>query len=150
MTNPRVAQRPALPNDRVGLIIGELMAPRAVAAGKRKVFLLPLLVLACIAAWAAPGWMPPPAEALTPATVQNGERLNLYLGSLKVRAYLAEHRRLPATLDEAGVPSTGIHYVRGARSAFELSTTALGARMVYRSTVPDSVFLGPQTIRGIR
>ena len=123
---------------------------RTVAPRKRNVFALPLLVVACVAVWALPELMPPPAEALTPATVENGARLELYLASLRVREYRAAHRRLPATLEEAGVQSAGIEYARGARSDFELSTIALGARMVYRSTVPDSVFLGPQRISGLR
>ena len=150
MTDSRVAQRPALPADPVGSIIGELMEARAAASHRRNLVVLPLLVAACVAAWAAPALVPPQAEALTPATVENGARLNLYLASLQVREYLATHRTLPATLDEAGGASTGIAYVRGAGSYFELSTTALGARMVYRSSVPDSVFLGRQRVRGIR
>ena len=150
MTDSRVAQRPALPADPVGSIIGELMEARAAASRRRNVFLLPLLVVACAAAWAAPALVPPRTEALTPATVENGARLNLYLASLQVREYLAAHRRLPATLDEAGGSSTDIDYVRGAGSHFELSTTALGTRMVYRSTVPDSLFLGRQRVPGIR
>ena len=150
MTDSRVAQRPALPADPVGSIIGGLMEARRAASGRRNVFVLPLLVIACVAAWAAPALLPPRTEALTPATVENGARLNLYLASLQVREYLAAHRKLPATLHEAGGPSTGIEYVRGTGSHFELSMTALGARMVYRSSVPDSVFLGRQRVRGIR
>ena len=150
MTDIRVAQRPALPTNPAGSIIGALRGARAAASGKRNVFVLPLLVAACVAAWAAPALVPPRTEALTPAIVENGARLNLYLASLQVREYLAAHRKLPATLDEAGGSSTAIDYVRGAGSHFELSTTALGARMVYRSPVPDSVFLGRQRVRGIR
>jgi len=67
-----------------------------------------------------------------------------------VKNYHATHRRLPPTLSQAGVDTTGIGYVRSSDSAFELSTRVQGSRMVYRSTIPDSVFLGPNLrLRGI-
>ena len=117
---------------------------------KRNPFVLPLLVVLCAAVWLAPSLMPPREPVLTPETLAQGARLNLYLASLRVREYHATHQRLPASLAQVGVDTTGILYVRSSDSVFELVTRVQGSRMVYRSTLPDSVFLGANLrIRGI-
>jgi hypothetical protein len=136
----------------VGAIVGEFMAERqkerqeelvrqAAAARRRNPLVLPFLIALCLTASAAPSLLPPLEEPLPPAIVEQGARLNLYLASLRVRKYRATEGRLPMTLFDAGVDSAGISYTRQ-DSSFELSTHVLGARMVYRSALPDSVFLG--------
>jgi len=48
------------------------------------------------------------------------------------------------------IDTMGVTYARLGGSVFELSTQVLGSKMVYRSTQPDSLFLGADRIRGIR
>jgi hypothetical protein len=111
---------------------------------------LPFLFALCLAIWIAPSLMPPRDPVLSPSTLENSARLTLYLASIKVRTYHDAHKRLPANLTQAGVDSAGIVYWRSTDSAFELSMRVQGSRLVYKSTQPDSVFLGPQLrIRGI-
>jgi hypothetical protein len=120
------------------------------AAKKRSPFLVPVLLVLCAAIWIAPSLMPPREEPLPQETLEQGARLTLYLASLRVRAYQDTHNRLPPNLEQAGVDTAGITYERTNESVFELSTRVQGARLVYRSAVPDSVFLGPSLrIRGI-
>jgi len=158
MTQPLPRHTP-LANDPVGSLVGEFMEEKRKerqeekarqVPKKRNPFVIPLLVTLCAAIWIAPSLMPPREPTLSAATLENGAKLTLYLASLKVKNYHATHRRLPPTLSQAGVDTTGIGYVRSSDSAFDLSTRVQGSRMVYRSTIPDSVFLGPNLrLRGI-
>ena len=144
--------------DPVGSLVGEFMQEKKKelqeekarqAVKKRNPFVVPLLVALCLATWFAPSLMPP-REQLAPETLEQGARLTLYLASLRVRAYVDSHKRLPPNLEQAGVDTAGITYLRTTESVFELSTRVQGTRLVYRSTLPDSVFLGPKLrIRGI-
>jgi hypothetical protein len=116
---------------------------------KRNLFVVPLLVVLCAAIWIAPSLMPSREPALTQETLEEGAKLTLFLASIRVRDYLDAHKRLPVNLFQAGVDSTGISYLRSSPTAFELSMLVQGTRLVYKSTVPDSVFLGRNRIRGI-
>jgi hypothetical protein len=146
-------------NDPVGALVGEFVQEKKkehqeekarMAKRKRSPFVVPLLVVVCLATWIAPSLMPPREESLSPETLEQGARLTLYLASLRVRGYLDTHKRLPADLTQAGVDTAGIVYTRNADSMYELSTRVQGTRLVYRSTLPDSVFLGPKLrIKGI-
>ena len=97
--------------------------------------------LLCIGLWVAPSFATPPGPQMTRAAVEQNARLNLYLTSLKVREYIATNHRLPESLGVLGVDSIGIEYSR-TRSQFELVMHVHGRPLVYRSTIPDSVFLG--------
>ena len=139
-------------NDPVGAIVGEFVQEKKkeqqeekarMAKRKRSPFVVPLLGVICLAIWIAPSLMPPREQPVSPATLEQGARLTLYLASLRVRGYLDANKRLPADLMQAGVDTTGIAYTRSADSVYELSTHIQGTRLVYRSTLPDSVFLGP-------
>ena len=100
-----------------------------------------MATLVCIALWVAPSFATPPEPEMTREAVEQNARLSLYLASLKVREYLTANRRLPESIGGLGVDSTGIEYSH-TRSQFELSTRVQGRPLVYKSTVPDSVFLG--------
>ncbi len=151
--------RTPIANDPVGSLVGEFMEEKRKelqeekarqAPRKRNPFAVPVLLALCLAIWIAPSLMPPREPSLSPATMEQGARLTLYLASLKIREYNDVHKRLPPNLAQAGVDSTGIVYWRSTDSAFELSTRVQGTRLVYKSTQPDSAFLGPQLrIRGI-
>jgi hypothetical protein len=158
MTEP-LQRRTPLANNPVGSLVGEFMEEKRKerqeekarqVPRKRNPFIVPLLVALCSAIWIAPSLMPPREPVLSPATLEQGAKLTLYLASLKVKNYHATHNRLPPTLTQAGVDTTGIGYVRSSDSVFELSTRVLGSRLVYRSTLPDSLFLGSNLrLRGI-
>ena len=81
--------------------------------------------------------------------IEQSARLTLYLASLRVREYQTAHNRLPPNLQQAGVDTAGLTYHRTSESIFELSTRVQGSRLVYKSSMPDSVFLGHVRIRGI-
>ena len=159
MPDPRFPKLTPVAADPVGALVGEFVQEKKkelqeekarMAARKRSPLLVPLLVLVCLAIWIAPSLMPPREEPLAPEVLEKGARLTLYLASLRVRGYLNTHKRLPANLTQAGVDTAGISYLRTTNSVYELSTRVQGARLVYRSTLPDSVFLGPNLrIKGI-
>ena len=158
MTQP-LSKRTPIANDPVGSLVGEFMEEKRrerqeekarQVPKKRNPFLVPLLMALCAAIWVAPSLMPPREPVLTQETLENSAKLTLYLASIRVRSYLDTHKRLPPTLAQAGVDTTGLSYVRTSNSVFELSTRVQGTRLVYRSTIPDSVFLGPNLrVRGI-
>jgi hypothetical protein len=160
MPQPHNARQTPLSNHPVGAIVGEFIEEKnreireerdRQKPRRRNPLVLPLLVALCLAVWVAPSLMPPRETALTPEVLERGARLNLYLASLRIRQYQTTHKQLPAHLGLVGVDTTGITYVRVGNGAFELSSQVLGARMVYRSTQPDSLFLGRDLrIRGIR
>ena len=159
MADPRFPKLTPVATDPVGALVGEFVQEKRKeqqeekarqAARKRSPLVVPLLTLICLAIWIAPSLMPPREPPLTQETLEQSARLTLYLASLRVREYLDTHKRLPASLPQAGVDSTGIGYLRNANAIFELSTRVQGTRLVYKSTLPDSVFLGPNIrIRGI-
>jgi hypothetical protein len=159
MREPQVANRTPLGNDPVGSLVGEFMEEKRrekaeekarQASRKRSPILVPLLVLLCAGIWTASMLVPTREPVLTHETIERSARLSLYLASLRIREYMTANKRLPATLLDAGVDTTGITYTRATNTIFELSTGVQGSRLMYRSTMPDSTFLGPRLrIRGI-
>jgi hypothetical protein len=158
MPQPQGSQQTPASSDPVGSLVGEFMQEKkkeiqdekSRQARKRSPFLVPLLLVLCAAIWISPSLMPSREEPVSQERLEQSARLTLYLASLRVRAYQDSHARLPLTLQEAGVDTAGIAYQRTSESVFELSTHVQGARVVYRSAVPDSVFLGPGLrLRGI-
>jgi hypothetical protein len=159
MPDPQFAKPTPVANDPIGSLVGEFMQEKKkerqdekarLAVRKRSPLVVPFLVALCLAIWVAPSLMPPREPPLPPDTLEQSARLTLYLTSLKVREYHDSHKRLPPNLEQAGADTAGISYSRTTESVFELSTRVQGARLVYRSTLPDSVFLGSHLrIRGI-
>jgi hypothetical protein len=159
MPHPQSSNRTPIANDPVGSLVGEFIEEKRKEQEeekarqkprKRSPFLVPLLVGLCLAVWMAPSLMPPREATVAPETMERSARLTLYLSSLKVREYLATQKRLPENLIQAGVDTTGIEYWRSTNTVFGLATRVQGTRMVYRSTLPDSVFLGANLrVRGI-
>lgn len=144
--------------DPVGSLVGEFLEERRKerqeekarnAPRKRNPLVIPLLVAIVLAVWIGPSFMPRQEPELTPETVEQGARITVYLASLRVRNYLEANRRLPASLSQVGVDTTGLVYMRRPDNVFELSTRVRGTKLTYRSTMPDSVFLGNARLRGI-
>ena len=156
MTNPERSGREPAPHDHVSSLVGEYMQEKKrekeseVSSGgkRRSPTTIGALFLLCLAVWVAPSLMLPPAPVPTTGELERGARLYLYLTSLQVRQFQDSTQRLPASLSEAGADTTGVDYSQ-ADSIFELSTSIAGTRLVYRSTLPDSVFLGGLRVRGI-
>ncbi len=159
MPDPQFPNRTPVTNDSIGSLVGEFMEEKRKertqemalqASRRRNPFVVPLLVAFCLVVWVAPSLMPPREPPLSPEMMERSARLTLYLASIRVKDYFAAYRRLPENLVQAGVDSTGIEYWRSTDSVFELATRVQDARMVYRSTLPDSVFLGANLrVRGI-
>ena len=158
MPDPQFSNRGPEKNTPIGSLVGEFMeekrkeleVEKARKRRRRSPFLVPFLVALCLFVWVAPSLVPPREPPLSPETVERGARLTLYLASLRVRDYFTTHKALPENLTQAGVDTTGIEYKRHTASVFELATRVTGVRMVYRSTFPDSVFLGATLrVRGI-
>lgn len=145
--------------EAVGSLVGEFIEEKSreqreekarQGPRKRNPLVLPLMTALCLAVWIAPSLIPQRESQIAPELVERSARLNLYLTSLRVREYRARHKRLPADLVQAGADTTGISYSPLTNSEFELSTRVQGARMVFRSAQPDSVFLGANLrVRGI-
>lgn len=146
-------------NDPVGSLVGEFIEEKLkekqeekarLAPRRRNPLVVPLLFAVTLAIWIAPSLMPPREPVLPPDTIERSARLTLYLASLRVRDYATKNGTLPADLIQAGVDTSGLTYTRVSNSAFELTSRVQGSRMVYRSTQPDSQFLGASLrIRGI-
>ncbi len=159
MPDPRFPKLTPVASDPVGALLGEFVEEKKKeqkeekarqSARKRSPLVVPFLAVLCLAIWIAPSLMPAREEPLTQETLEQSARLTLYLASLRVRGYHDTHKALPANLTLAGVDTAGIEYSRMADSVYELSTRIQGTRLVYRSTLPDSVFLGPNLrIKGI-
>jgi hypothetical protein len=151
--------RTPIANDAVGSLVGEFLEERRKEheqekarenPRKRNPFLMWVLIVVCGVVWIAPSLIRPRDQELSQESLEQGAKLTLYLASMRVKAYLDTHKRLPASLPEAGVDSAGIEYLRSSPSTFELLTQVRGTRLVYRSKLPDSLFLGPNLrIRGI-
>ena len=158
MSQPLRKKTP-LANDPVGSLVGEFMEERRReiqeekarrVPHKRNPVLVPLMMVLCAFIWIAPSLVPPREPPVPQETLESSAKLTLYLASIRVKAYLATNKRLPTYLFQAGVDSTGIEYLRSSPTHFELSTPVNGKRVIYKSLVPDSVFLGSRLrIRGI-
>ena len=158
MSQP-LQKRTPLANDPVGSLVGEFMEEKRRevqeekarrVSKKRNPLVIPIMIVLTAFIWIAPSMMPPREPAITQETLEKSAKLTLYLASIRVKGYLATHKRLPPNLTQAGVDTTGIAYTRSSDSVFELATRVQGTRIVFRSTVPDSVFLGKDVrIRGI-
>ena len=158
MSQP-LPKRTPLANDPVGSLVGEFMEEKRReiqeekarrVPKKRNPLVIPVMIVLCAFVWIAPSLMPPREPPIPQQTLENSAKLTLYLASIRVKQYLVAHKRLPPNLTQAGVDSTGIEYTRRSDAVFELATRVQGTRVVYRSSVPDSVFLGPELrVRGI-
>ena len=156
---PSLPSRTPIANDPVESLVEEFMKEKRkellddtarTPPRKRQGFVTPLLIAVCVAIWTAPSFIPRHEPVLSQETLGQGAKLTLYLASMRVRNYLETHKQLPVNLNQAGVDSAGIEYFRSTDSLFELSTRVQDSRLVYRSKLSDSLFLGPNLrIKGI-
>ncbi len=98
--------------------------------------------VACAAVWILPSFHGPTAPRVSPDQVDAGARMTLFLAGERIRSFRQSHGVLPRSLAAAFVDSTGLAYVRGPDTTFELSTVANGKRITYLSTMRIADFLG--------
>ncbi len=102
-----------------------------------------LAFVACAAVWILPSFYGPTAPGVSPDQVDAGARMTLFLAGERIRSFRRSHGMLPRSLAAAFVDSTGLAYVRGSDTTFELSTEANGKRISYLSNMRNAEFLGP-------
>lgn len=158
MPEPHISKQTPISADPVSSLVGEFLEEKRkerqeelerLKPRRRIPFRAPLLIAVVLAIWIGPSLMPPREPVLTPETMEHGARITLYLASLRIREYVEKNKRLPVSLSQAGVDTPGLVYSRTSDSVFELSTRVSGTKLTYRSTMPDSVFLGRARLRGI-
>lgn len=120
----------------------EQEAERAVlvAKEKKRVPTLVLASLCCLAAWVAP--FPRPAfeaEAPPVAYTVASARITLNLAASRVRAFKAQHGRLPETLLSAGITDPAILYQRWAEGQFVLRLVAGETLLTYDSVIAPNI-----------
>lgn len=92
---------------------------------------------------ARPHWLftpPPPPE--TVAIQEASLRLTLVRETERVKRYRAQHRRLPASLDDAGSPVRGLTYQRQTDSTFRIIASFGSGTIGLSSTDSIGAFLG--------
>ena len=99
-------------------------------------------VITCAFVWILPSVVRPPVEVPSPQRLEASARMTLFLAAERVRVYQRTNGRLPATLVQAGVDTTGITYFRSTDSLFDMWMMANGHRVTYRSNVNSAEFLG--------
>jgi hypothetical protein len=151
MPNPTPASVPASSSETVHALVGEFFEHKqreaqelalAEAPRRGRKLLASVAFVVCAAAWILPSLYPPPQPPVSPQRLDASARMTLFLASERVRAFERVHQRLPRTLVEAGVDTTGISFWRSTSSGFEIGTTVNGARLLYDSNTPNVAFLG--------
>ncbi len=115
-----------------------------------------VVVALCALSWGAlaytwigkPAWLFPtgPAANRTPAELETQLRFGLYLSRERVLDYWAEHRRLPATLADAGDVETGIEYTISGDSSFVVSVMVGDSLLTLNESQPADDLLKPTGI----
>jgi hypothetical protein len=93
---------------------------------------------------APPAWVRPPADPLPPTVTEASLKFSTYLAAERVFAFQRANGRLPTTISEAGVDTTGlaIQYTPLDANAFQLTVSWSGQTVSYMSTQPTDAFLG--------
>jgi len=110
----------------------------------------------CVLSWGAlaytwigkPAWLfpPDPSANRTPAELETQLRFGLYLSRERVLDYWTEHRRLPATLADAGDVETGIEYTISGDSSFVVSAMLGDSLLTLNESQPADDLLKPTGI----
>lgn len=97
-------------------------------------------VLATILAM-QPAWLFPKAPVESPALQEASLRVRMYVQIDRIEQYKSANGRLPATLGEAGIDSTGLRYSAGG-DGYSLSGVNRGVSLTYSSSQAPKDFLG--------
>ena len=148
---PTPASTSVQSREQIAALVGEYLDQKKretkenslVAAPRRiRKALTVVAIVTCAIVWILPSLVKPQVELPSPARVDASARMTLFLAAERVRTYQRTHGRLPATLVQAGVDTTGLTYFRATDSLFEMWAMANGARITYRSTTNNARFLG--------
>lgn len=114
----------------------------------------------CILSWGAlaytwlakPAWLfpPDPAASRTPSEREARLRFGLYLERERVLEFRATHRRLPATLAEAGDVEEGIEYTVSGDSTFVVSAMVRDSLLTLNESQSADQLLKPVGIAAAR
>ena len=88
-----------------------------------------------------------PALSRPPAEQEATLRFGMYLERERVHDYFDKHRRLPASLGDAGPVETGVEYAITGDSAFVLTGTMAGLTLQLSSSDAVQAFLEPTGMR---
>jgi len=150
-SSPTPASSTVQSREAVRALVGEYLDQKkrethdAAAAASPRGFRIALTVVAlitCATVWLLPSFVKPVAELPSPERVEASARMTIFLASERVRLYQRLKGRLPGTLAEAGVDSTGIGYFRSSDTGFDMWMMTNGRRLNYRSTMNNAEFLG--------
>jgi hypothetical protein len=98
------------------------------------------IVLAAILAL-QPAWLFPKPPTESPALQEASLRVRMYVQIDRIEQFRTAKARLPATLGEAGIDSTGLTYSAGSDS-YSLSGVNRGVTLTYTSSQAPKDFLG--------
>jgi hypothetical protein len=114
------------------------------------------MIVVCVLAWGAlaytwlvqPEWLFPTNQstALSPRERESRLRFAMYLERERVLDYLATHRRLPASLAEAGDVEEGVEYAVLGDSTFVVSATVRDSLLTLNESQPAEELLRPTGI----
>jgi hypothetical protein len=151
MLNPTpTASTSAQSRETVRALVGEFLEQKKLEgdeAAKRegsprmRAVLTVVAVITCAIVWVLPSLYQPPVEVPSFMRQDASTRMTLFLAAERLRAYQRAHGKLPPTLAEAGVDTTGIAYWRSTNTTFELSGMANGGKITFRSSMTNPEFL---------
>lgn len=101
-----------------------------------------LAALACLAAWLVP--VPAagdPAVPPPPQYTMASARLTLVLASHRLEAFRSQYRRLPSTLDDAGVSEPQMRYRTAPGETFVLKLPVAGSYLTLDSGMAPAMFI---------
>jgi hypothetical protein len=107
---------------------------------KRRVPTLVVASLACLAAWVAPLPRPNNVVAAAPAgySIASG-RVTLQLAATRIRAFHEQRKRLPMSLEAAGVRDPGVMFQPGNEGQFTLRLLVGETLLTYDSAVAPTI-----------
>jgi hypothetical protein len=149
MPTPKGAPQQA---DKVRELVGEYLDEKqresremAAQEEKAKPSRTPITIIAavvCAAVWILPSFVTQVDTAPSPARIEAGTRMNVFLAAQRVISYQRANGQLPADLTQAGVDSSGLTYWRSTDSLFEIRAMANGEQVAFKSSMNPAAFLG--------
>jgi len=151
MASPTPTSTPAASAATVQALVGEFLENRqrerregalADAPQRMRKVLAVVALVTCAIVWTLPSLYHPIQSTPSAERQEASVRMTLFLASERVRAFQRQHDRLPQTLIEAGVDTTGMTYRLGAASTFDLAMGSRGGEVTFRSSMNGAEFLG--------
>ena len=119
--------------------------PRYGPSSRPRVLAIICVLLAAFSAYSwfeRPEFIWGPTPKVAPARAENDARVAIFLLSRRIESYRKRQGALPASLAGMDRPGSGISYRVLGDTVFELSASAGGKPLVFRSDMPSDDFLG--------